>query len=164
MLSNSHRNLRGRQRRQELVRRIAICANVAILLLWAAVPARCVTCEECQELDKNKAVNQQELTQKEKDLETSFKKKEFQKVAEIRNLITDLRKKLMDLKDKSKDCKDACKPDVIKEAECKKLRGEINTLESTPSGTETDAEKVDALYRDLRQCNKDLLELRRERK
>ncbi len=146
-----------------MVRWTAICTIVAVLLMWAAGPARCVTCDECQELDKNKAVTQQELTQKEKDLETSFKKKEFQKVTEIRILITDLRKKLMDIEDKSKDCRDACKPDVIKEAKCRKLRGEINTLESAPSGTGTDAEKVDALYRDLRQCNKELQELKRGR-
>jgi hypothetical protein len=120
-----------------------------------------VTCDECQELDKNKAVTQQELNQKEKDLETSFKRKEFQKVTEIRTQITDLRKKLLEMQDKGKDCKDACKPEVIKEAQCRKLIGEINTLESAPSGTQKDTEKVDGLYRDLRQCNKDLQELRR---
>jgi len=147
-----------------LVRWSAICAIVVGLLLWGPGAARSLTCEECQELDKNKAVTQQDLTQKEKVLETSFKKKDFQKVTEIRNQITDLRKKLMGLKDKSQNCKDACKPDVIKEAECRKLRGEINTLESNPSGADTDAEKVDALYRDLRQCNKDLEELKKRRK
>lgn len=147
-----------------MVRWSAICAIVVVLLLWGAGPASCLTCEECQELDKNRAVNQQDLTQKEKTLETAFKKKDFQKVTDIRNQITELRKKLMDSKDKSKDCKDACKPDVIKVAECRKLRGEISSLESTPSGAEADADKVDALYRDLRQCNKDLEELIKRRK
>ena len=164
MLRKSLRNHRGPQRRQNLIRWSAICAIVVALLLWGVGAARSVTCEECQELDKNKAVTQQDLTQKEKVLETAFKKKDFQKVADIRNQITELRKKLMDLKDKSKDCKDACKPDIIKEAECRKLRGEINTLESNPSGAEADAEKVDTLYRDLRQCNKDLEELKKRRK
>jgi uncharacterized coiled-coil DUF342 family protein len=137
---------------------------VVALLLWGVAAARSLTCEECQEFDKNKAVTQQDLNQKEKVLETSFKKKDFQKVTEIRNQITALRKKLMELKDKSQDCKDACKPDVIKVAECRKLRNEINALESTPSGAEADADKVDALYRDLRQCNKDLEELKKRRK
>jgi predicted RNase H-like nuclease (RuvC/YqgF family) len=143
---------------------MAITAIVVALLLCVTGAARCITCDECQELEKNKGVNQQELTQKEKDLETSFKRKEFQKVTEIRNQITDLRKKLMEIEDKSKGCKDACKPDVIKEAQCRKLRNEINTLESTPSGTEKDTEKLDGLYRDLRKCNKDLQELRSGRK
>jgi predicted RNase H-like nuclease (RuvC/YqgF family) len=147
-----------------LVRWSAICASVVALLLWGAGAARSITCDECQELDKNKAVAQQDLTQKEGALETSFKKKDFQKVTDIRNQITELRKKLMELKDKSQNCKDACKPDVIKEAECRKLRGEINTLESNPSGAEADADKVDNLYRDLRQCNKDFEELKKGRK
>jgi predicted RNase H-like nuclease (RuvC/YqgF family) len=147
-----------------LVRWSAICAIVVALLLWGAGAARSITCDECQELDKNKAVAQQDLTQKEKALETSFKKKDFQKVTDIRNQITELRKKLMEFKDKSQNCKDACKPDVIKEAECRKLRREINTLESTPSGAEADADKLDALYRDLRQCNKDFEELKKRRK
>jgi hypothetical protein len=147
-----------------LVRWSAICAIVVALLLWGVGAARSLTCEECQEFDKNKAVTQQDLNQKEKTLDAAFKKKDFQKVTDIRNQITDLRKKLMELKDKSKDCKDACKPDVIKIAECRKLRGEINSLESAPSGGEADADKVDALYRDLRQCNKDLEELNKRRK
>ncbi len=147
-----------------MVRGTAICAIVGALVLCSAGLARSVTCDECQETEKNKAVTQQDLNQKEKDLETAFKKKAFQKVTEIRNQITDLRKKLMEMQDKSKDCKDACKPDVIKEAECTKLRGEINTLESDSSGAEADtekAEKVDTLYRDLRKCNKDLQELKK---
>lgn len=147
-----------------MVRCSSICAIIVSLLLWGPGTALSVTCEECQELDKNKAVAQQDLTQKENALETFFKKKDFQKVTDTRNQITELRKKLMDLKDKSKDCKDACKPDVLKDAECRKLRGEINTLESAPSGAEADAEKVDTLYRDLRQCNKDLEELKKRRK
>ncbi|MGO9566289.1 MAG: hypothetical protein ACLP5H_01985 [Desulfomonilaceae bacterium] len=147
-----------------MVRGTAICLIVAAFLLGGAGSALSLTCEECQELDKNKAVTQQDLTQKEKALETSFKKKDFQKVTDIRNQITDLRKKLMDLKDKSQNCKDACKPDVVKDAECKKLRGEINTVESTPSEAEAEAEKVDGLYRDLRHCNKELQELKKGRK
>jgi len=147
-----------------LVRWPAICAIVVTFLLWGAGAARSVTCEECQEFDKNRAVSQQQLSQKEKDLEAFFKKKEFQKVTEVRNQITELRKKIMELQDKSKDCREACRPDVIKEAECRKLRSEINALESTPSDVEADAEKVDGLYRDLRGCNEELQELRKGRK
>jgi len=141
-----------------------MCVILGSFLLCGAGAARSITCEECQGLDKNRAVAQQELNQKEKDLETSFKKKAYQKVTEIRNHITDLRKKLMDLRDKSKDCRDACRPDVIKEAECRKLRSEINVLESSPSEAEANVEKVDGLYRDLRRCNKELQELRKEGK
>lgn len=147
-----------------MVHRTAICVIVWALVFCSAGVARSITCDECQEIEKNKAVTQQDLTQKEKDLETAFKKKEFQKVTEIRNQITDLRKKLIDFMDKGKDCKAACKPEVIKEAECKKLRGEINTMESASSNTEADAEKVDALYRDLRKCNKELQELKKGQK
>ena len=141
-----------------------MCVFIGSFLLGGAGVACSITCEECQELDKNRAVTQQELEQKEKDLETSFKKKAFQKVTEIRALITDLRKKLMDLKDKSKDCRDACRPDVIKEDQCRKLRSEINILESSPPQAEPNMEKLDGLYRDLRRCNKELQELRKERK
>ncbi len=129
-------------------------------LVWGAASARSATCEECQELDKIKAVAQQQLTEKEKALEAEFKKKAFQKVTEIRSDINNLRKKLMELEDKSKGCQDACKPDVIKNLECQKLRSEINALETAPSGHEADAKKVDELYRDLRRCNKELRELK----
>lgn len=142
----------------------AISWVVAALLLSGTEVARSITCDECQELDKNKVVTQQQLNQKEKELESWFKKKAFQKVTEVRNEITDLRKKMMEFDDKQKNCRDACKPEVIKEAECRKLRNEINTLESAPSEENSTTEKVDALYRDLRRCNKELEELTKERK
>lgn len=131
---------------------------VGALLLAAAAPAFSVTCEECQEIEKQKGAAHHELSQKDKDISAAFEKKQFQKVAQIRGEITMLRKKLLDMRGQDEDCKKACRPEVVKDLECKKLQAEILELDSDDS--QGDTRKIDALYRDLSKCNRELERLK----
>ncbi len=144
---------------------------VGSLVIFTAVQLSAMTCEECREIEKNKTEAQREITDKEKDLTTAFDKKEFLKVRDIRSKITELRKKLLDLRAKDEECRQACRPDVIKAAECTKIRDEILKLEDESKSEEKPQEKsedqiakIDTLYRDLQRCNKELKQLNKTRK
>lgn len=106
---------------------------------------------------KRKSV-ESELFDKDRELKAAFDKKEFQKVATIRDDMTRKRKELIELQKKDQECKDACKPDAMKQDECDKIRIEIAKLEET--ATDADTEKIDTLYKDLVRCNKQLRELK----
>jgi hypothetical protein len=149
----------------------AISIVVGYLVLFTAVQVSAVTCEECREIEKNKTEAQREITEKDKDLTTAFEKKEFVKVRDIRSKVTELRKKVLDLRAKDEECKQACRPDVIKAAECSKIREEILKLEGESKPEEEPKEKseeqiakIDALYRDLQRCNKELKGLKKTEK
>jgi hypothetical protein len=141
------------------------------LVIFTAVQVSAITCEECREIEKTKAETQREITDKDKDLTTAFEKKEFTKVRDIRTKVTDLRKKLLDLRTKDEECRQACRPDVVKAAECSKIREEIIKAEDEPKSEDEPKEKseeqiakTDALYRDLQRCNKELKELKKTQK
>ncbi len=119
----------------------SILMIVGALTIFTLGQARAVTCEECREIEKNKHQIQEEVDSKEKDLNAAFEKKEFRKVREIRTDITGLRKKMLELRSKDDDCKDACKPDVVKTAECSKIRDEIIKLEYPPEPADKSVEK-----------------------
>ncbi len=131
-----------------------------------------VTCDECQQMEKSRMEIQQEITSKDRELTAAFEKKEFQKVHDIRTKVTELRRKLLDLRSKDEECKQACRPDIMKAAECKKIREEILKLENDDSKSDEKAEqkseeqvsKIDGLYRDLQRCNKDLRNLKKTAK
>ena len=129
--------------------------------LFCSQALAAMTCEECQERDKKKSLVQQELAQKDKELDTAFKKRQFQKVTQIRKEVTALRKKLLEFKGGEEECKKACRPQVVKEAQCRKLINDIVKLEES---SEVDTEKVDALYRDLAKCHRDLKQLKKSEK
>jgi len=120
-----------------------------------------MTCDQCQELDKKKSLTQQELTQKDKDLDAAFKKRQFQKVNQIRNEVTALRKKLLEFKGSEEDCKKACRPEVVKDSQCRNIMNEIVKLEDSQ---EVDTSKVDSLYRDLSKCSRELEKLKKGEK
>jgi len=120
-----------------------------------------MTCDECQDLDKKKSLTQQELTQKDKDLDAAFKKRQFQKVNQIRNEVTALRKKLLEFKGSEEDCKKACRPEVVKDAQCRNIMNDIVKLEDSQ---EVDTSKVDSLYRDLSKCRRELEKLKKHEK
>ena len=154
-----------------MIRIDMISIIVGFLAIFTAGQVFAVTCEECREIDKNKVETQQVITEKDKELATAFEKKEFQKVRDIRSKVTELRKKLLDLRAKDEECRQACQPDVVKTAECSKIRDEILKLEDESKSEEKPQEKsedqiakVDALYRDLQRCNKELKELKKTRK
>jgi hypothetical protein len=135
---------------------------VSALVLAVATPALSVTCEECKDLEKKKDEVQHELTQKDKDISAAFEKKQFQRVTQIRNEITVLRKKLIDVRSHDEECKKACRPDIVKELECRKKRSEILKLDTGDSTTDT--AKIDALYRELSKCNRELEQLKQTEK
>jgi len=123
--------------------------------------ASAITCDECQDLDKKRSLVQQELTQKDKDLDAAFKKRQFQKVTQIRNDVTALRKKLLEFKSSEDDCKKACRPEVVKDSQCRKIMTDIAKLEDSQ---EVDTSKVDSLYRDLSKCRRELEKLKKGEK
>ncbi len=144
---------------------------VGSLVVFTAVQVSAVTCEECREIEKSKIEAQQEITEKDKELTTASEKKEFKKVLEIRGRLTELRKKVLDLRSKDDECKRACRPDVTKAAECSKIRDEILKAEDESKSEEQPQEKpedqiakIDSLYRDLQRCNKELKDLKEQKK
>jgi hypothetical protein len=163
----------------ELARVNTILIIVGALMIFTVGQVRAVTCEECREIEKNRQQIQEDVNSKEKDLNAAFEKKEFKKVREIRLSITELRKKIIELRSKDEECRNACRPDVVKAAECSKIREEIIKLEDSSKPDEKPAEKsegkseakseaeiakIDGLYRDLQRCNKELRQLKKTEK
>lgn len=145
-----------------MTRITAVLMFLACLALFTSVPAGAVslTCDECREFDKKRAQTQMELARKERQLDKAFKKKEFRKVTGIREHITELRRKLLTLKSREPECKIACRPDVVKEAYCKKIIGDIVKMNESQLMTKEDRDKIDERYRDLADCNRDWEKLR----
>lgn len=124
-----------------MVRINTILIIVGALMIFTVGQVRAVTCEECREIEKNRQHIQEDVNSKEKDLNAAFEKKEFKKVREIRLSITELRKKMLELRSKDEECRDACRPDVVKAAECSKIRDEIVKLENPSESEEKPKEK-----------------------
>lgn len=130
------------------------------LLLVSEGQLYAITCEECKEMEKTRTRIQQELSAEEKDLANAYEKKEFQKVRDLRAKMTELRKQVLDTKAHDERCQHACRPDVVKQAQCSKIRNEIVKMEEA-SESEQDTAKVDALYKDLLRCNTELKQLKK---
>jgi predicted RNase H-like nuclease (RuvC/YqgF family) len=131
----------------------------AFIVAWAGV-VQAITCEECKEMERNRASLESQITQKDNALKAAFDKKQFQEVTEIRRQVLELRRSLIELQKKDVGCKDACRPDAMKDSECSRLRSEIIKLEDDPASP---VDKVDALYRNLANCNKDLADIKKPR-
>ncbi len=139
--------------------RVAGIVFTACVVAWVGT-AQAITCDECREIEKNRASLEREISQKETSLKSAFDKKKFHEVTEIQKQILDLRKSFIELQKKDVGCKDACRPDLVKETECNRLMSQIVKLEEDSAA---DVDKVDALYRDLASCNKDLAQLKKPR-
>jgi len=120
-----------------------------------------VTCDECRKLDKERARAQLDLSRKERHMEKAFKKKEFRRVTELREEMTELRRTLLKFKGKGLVCKCACRPDVVKAAVCKTLVREIVALDKEGLTAKADREKIDEKYAELAMCNREMRELRK---
>ncbi len=131
-----------------------------VLLLMSQGQLYAITCEECKEMEKTRTRIQQELSAYEKDLADAYEKKQFQKVRDLRAKMTDLRKQVLDTKAHDERCQRACRPDVVKQEQCTKIRNEIVKLEEAPE-SEQDTAKVDALYKDLLKCNTELKQIKK---
>ncbi len=132
---------------------------VSAFVFFAAGAAYALTCDECKDIQKNKQNIQMELAQKDADLNAAFKQKNFQVVGEIRNRMLELRKKMIELRMADEKCEEACKADVVRASECRKLMDEILRVESV--GNAADEQKIDSLYREFQSCNKDLEKLKK---
>jgi hypothetical protein len=132
---------------------------VSAFALFSAGAAYAITCDECKEIQKNKQNIQLELAQKDADLNAAFKQKNFQVVGDIRNRMLELRKKMIELRMADEKCEEACKPDLVKASECRKLMDEILRVESAENAA--DEQKIDSLYREFQSCNKDLEKLKK---
>jgi len=132
------------------------------LLIAASLPAFSLTCEECQEIERKKEAARQELAQKEKEISAAFEKKQFQKVGKIRSEITAMRRSVLDMRAQDEVCKKACRADVVKELECRRLESELLKLDTEDA--QTDTNKIDALYRDLSKCTRELEQLKKPEK
>lgn len=139
----------------------AVCSLFLVILCftWSG-PARGITCKECREIEKRKAAIQLELSNKDKDMRKAFDDRRYKEVSKIRAEILDLKKELLDLRKEDDSCREACRPDVIKEAECDDIRSEILKLEESADSSENQA-KADQLYHDLARCNEDLKRLKK---
>lgn len=146
----------------KLSKAFPICFAICFVL-WAE-NAPCMTCDECREIERNKAQVQTELSRKEKDLERHLQRRDVRLLSESRKQINDLRRNLMGLRSRDEECKSACKPDVLKESECRSLMEQIVGLESQGAEAQPETAKIDSLYLDLSRCYKDLKKLKETRK
>ncbi|MFH1117061.1 MAG: hypothetical protein V1792_24350 [Pseudomonadota bacterium] len=144
-----------------LLRKIGmICALLMALAPESAYP-QSVTCDECRDFDKQRSRTQLDLSRKERQMEKAFKKKEFRQVTDLRSEITELRRKLLQLKSKEQECNVACRPDVVKAANCRKLVREIVELDKDELTTKEDRAKIDEKYNELETCNSELKQLQK---
>jgi len=128
--------------------------------LLAAGNCLSITCDECREIERNRAQVQMDLSRKEKDLDRHLQRRDVRQVTEIRKQINELRRTLMGVKAKEDECKTACRPDVLKDQECHKLMEQIAGMESQEAASQSETRKIDALYGELSKCNQELKKLR----
>jgi hypothetical protein len=141
--------------RQSLATAIAVVCIAA----WAG-PIHAITCEECQANEAKKASIQREIAQKEQELRTALDQKNLRGMESIRKQSTDLMRNLLELQKKETGCKDACRPEMVKEARCSRIRSDILRIEES-SDADKEVATLDKLYRDLAQCNKDLSQMKK---
>jgi hypothetical protein len=124
---------------------------IFVCIFGFSLSAHALTCEECKELNKTKQSILQQLLKKDEELNAAFNKKNFSEVGEIRNKMIELRKKMIELRGSDEKCEEACKPDIVKGTECRKIAEDILRLEAAEN-TADDAQ-VDDLYRQFKTCN-----------
>jgi hypothetical protein len=138
---------------------IAALGVLLIFSLLSAGVAYPLTCDDCKAILKNKQSVQQELAQKDTELNAAFQNKNFKLVNDLRAKMLELRKKMIEFRSNDEQCEQVCKPDIVKAGECKKLMDEILRLESLSN--EADYNKIDVKYRDFQQCHHDLEKLKK---
>jgi hypothetical protein len=124
---------------------------ISVFIFGFSLSAHALTCEECKELNKTKQSILQQLLKKDEELNAAFNKKNFSEVGEIRNKMLELRKKMIELRGTDEKCEEACKPDIVKGVECRKIIEDILRLEAAENAAND--VQVDALYRELKTCN-----------
>ncbi len=121
--------------------RTAWLAALIILALSGGDVAFSITCNECRDLQKQRSDVQVELARKERELDQAVTRKDFRKISGLRGEVNQLRAQLLNMRGRDEECVIACRPDVMKEAECRKLLEEIGALESGAKKGTNDAFK-----------------------
>ncbi len=137
---------------------------VAATLLAESGSVFGISCDECLKNDKEKRQVAAELDAKSKELTAAMDGKQYDKVKNLDQDITELKKKQFQLRKNEAECKKACTPEVIKKSECQNLKLQIREKESNGAPTKEKIERIDALYRDLRRCNVELRRFKPEAK
>ena len=140
-------------------KRVVLLLGLIVVIAGAQAYAKGLSCEQCQEQDREKNQIQMEIAKKEREMERAFKKKEFRTVTELRNEINELRRKHLRLAGNEPECKKACRPDVVKEHECSKIINELAEMDK-PEVSAEEQKKIDERYKDLEVCNRELKKLR----
>jgi Na+-transporting NADH:ubiquinone oxidoreductase subunit NqrC len=138
---------------------LKICLCLMVFATGSAYSAK-LTCEECRELDKQRAQAQLELSRKERQMDRAFKKKEYRKVRTVRAEMTELRRTILSLQSKEPQCKIACRPDVVKQAKCRRIVEELVALDKGDPVNKEEQEEIEKRYRELAACNRELAKLR----
>ena len=126
------------------------------LLILMSGPGFCLTCEECKEIEKSEREYAHEEAQKSAELRAAFEKGDYERVQTIKNRVNDLRKQLIEWRKMSPECRQACRPGTVKAELCERLKAEIVKTEAASSGSPEEIEKIDELYRSLRNCHMQL--------
>jgi hypothetical protein len=140
-----------------------IAVLVGTLLCLATMQAYAMSCDECKELEANIAATDQELKRQEAEIERAYQKKDLSKITQNQKRLAEISRKLLELKKQTPQCKDACRPDVVKRAECGALLAEIAMMESDAVQAQTSTERIDAKYKALLNCHQELEQLTREK-
>ena len=142
------------------LRRVGAMLGLFVLIAGGQAYSKDLSCEECREFDRERAQIQIEIAKKEREMERTFKKKEFRAVSDLRNEINELRRKHLTLKGKEPDCKKACRPDVMKGLECSKLIATLAEMDKDEVSSESELKEIDERYKELVVCNRELKKLR----
>lgn len=142
------------------LRRVGAMLGLFVMIAGGQAYSKDLSCEECREFDRERAQIQIEIAKKEREMERTFKKKEFRAVSDLRNEINELRRKRLTLKGKEPDCKKACRPDVMKGLECSKLIATLAEMDKDEVSSESELKEIDERYKELVVCNRELKKLR----
>jgi hypothetical protein len=153
-LSDLLRSSRGR--REKLNRHTIGGALLAALLILAAGPAFCLTCEQCKKIEKSERDYTRQEAEKSAELRAAFEKGDYERVQTIKNQVTEIRKQLIEWRKTRPECRDACRPKNVKAELCSKLKLEIVQMEARSSGSPKEIAQIDELYRSLRHCHMQL--------
>jgi hypothetical protein len=142
------------------LKRVGTMLGLFALILGGQAYSKDLSCEQCQQFDRERAQIQIEVAKKEREMEGAFRKKEFRTVSDLRTEINELRRKHLTLKAKEPECKKACRPDVVKGLECAKLISTLAEVDKEDVTSESELKKIDERYKDLEVCNRELRKLR----
>ena len=134
------------------------------MLSCGTLVVNAITCEECLQKDKNMQIVKEKLTKKTKELKEALDAKRFRKIRLLNKEILELKKEQLKLTKDRGECREACSPDVLKENQCNDLKVKIVEKEAKGSLSKDEITKIDEMYRELQQCNRQLKRIKASRR